>query len=59
MLHVQISVDFKTIDPKITEEMIITGAFGTSGTNKYVMTLKEPGVESFLCIIKVLESFIF
>ena len=36
--------------------MIITGAFGTSGTNKYVMTLKESGVESFSCIIKVSES---
>ena len=56
--QVQISVDFKTIDPKITEEMIITGAFGTSGTNKYVMTLKESGVESFSCIIKVFESVI-
>ena len=47
-----ISVDFKTIDPKIT------GAFGTSGTNKYVITLKEPGVESLSCIIKLLESVI-
>ena len=39
--QVQISVDLKTIYPKITEEIIITGAFGTSGTNKYVITLKE------------------
>ena len=39
--QVHISVDFKTIYPKITEEIIITGAFGTSGTNKYVITLKE------------------
>ena len=36
--------------------MIITGAFGTSGINKYVMTLKDSGVESFSCIIKILES---
>ena len=35
--------------------MIITDAFGTSGTNKYFMTLKESGMESFSCIIKVLE----
>ena len=45
--QVQISVDFKKIDPKITEEMIITGKFGTSGTNKYVITLKDSGVGSF------------
>ena len=49
----QLSVDFKKIDPKITEEMIITGAFGTSGINKYVITLKDSIVESFSCIIKV------
>ena len=58
VLHVQMSVDIKTTDPKITEEMVITGAFGTSGTNKYVMTLKEYCVESLSCIIKVLESVI-
>ena len=39
--QLQISVDFKTIDSGITEEIIITGSFGTSGTNKYVITLKE------------------
>ena len=50
--QMQISVNFKIIDPKITEEMVITGAFGKSGTNKYAMTLKASGVESFLCIIK-------
>ena len=47
MAHMQISIDFKTIDPKINEEIIITGAFGIRGTNKYVMTLKDSGVESF------------
>ena len=45
--QVHISFDFKTSDPNIAEEMIITGAFGTSGTNKYEMTLKDSGVESF------------
>ena len=39
--QVYISVDIKTTDPKITEEIIITGAFGTSGTNKYFMNLKD------------------
>ena len=56
--QMQISVDFKIIDPKITEEMLITGAFGKSGTNKYAMTLKASGVESFSCIIKIFESVI-
>ena len=56
--QVQISVDFKTINPKITEEMIITGAFVTSGTNKYEITLKDSGVESFSFIIKLLEPVI-
>ena len=54
----RISVDFKTIDPKITEEIIITAAFGTSGTDKYIMTLKDSGVESFSCIIEISESLI-
>ena len=58
MAQMQISVDFKIIDPKITEEMVITGAFGKSGTNKYAMTLKASGVESFSCIIKISESVI-
>ena len=53
VVQIQISIDFKIIDPKITEEMIIAGALGTSGTNKYVMTLKESCVESFSCIIKI------
>ena len=44
LAQVQIYVDLKKKDPKITKEKIITGAFGTSGTNKYVMTLKESGV---------------
>ena len=51
--QMQISVDLKIIDPKITEEMVITGAFGKSSINKYAMTLKASGVESFSCIIKI------
>ena len=43
--QVQISVDLKTTDSKITEEMIITGAFGSGSNNKYVMNLKESVVE--------------
>ena len=50
--QMQISVDFKIIDPKTTEEIVITGAFVKSDINKYAMTLKASGVESFLCIIK-------
>ena len=38
--------------------MITTGAFVTSVTNKYVMTLKDSGAESFSCIIKVSESIL-
>ena len=58
MVQMQISIDFKTIGPIITEEMIITSALRTSGTNSYGMTLKDSGVESFSCIIKVLEFVI-
>ena len=56
--QMQIFVDFKIIDPKITEEMIINRAFGTSGTYKYVINLKDSGVESLSCIIKILGSII-
>ena len=57
-VQMQISVDFKTMDPIITEEIIITGAFGTSGTNNYIVSLKDSGVKSFSCIIKISESVI-
>ena len=56
--QVQISFDFKTIEPKINEEIIITGAFGTRCTNEFVINLKESGVEQLSCIIKVLEYVI-
>ena len=58
VVQMQISVDFKTIDPKITEEVIITGALGPGGDNNYVMTLKDSGVESFLCIKEILQPVI-
>ena len=56
--QMQICVDFEIIDPKITEEMVITDLFGTSGINKYYMTLKDKGMESFSCIIKILDTVI-
>ena len=38
--------------------MIITGALGPGGDNNYVMTLKDSGVESFLCIKEILQPVI-
>ena len=38
--------------------MVITDAFGTSGINRYAMTLKDKGVESISCIIKVSDPVI-
>jgi len=58
VVQMQISVDFKTTDSKITEEVIITGALGPGGDNNYVMTLKDSGVESFLCIKEILQPVI-
>jgi len=57
-VQMQISVDFKTMDPIITEEIIITGAFGTSGTNNYIVSLKDSGVKSFSCIINISKSVV-
>ena len=50
--QMKISIDLKTIDPQITAQMVITDVFGTSGTNKYAMTLKDSDVESLSCVIK-------
>ena len=58
VVQMKISVDLKTTDPKIIEEVIITGALGTGADNNYVMNLKDSGVESFLCIKEILHPVI-
>ena len=50
----KIYVDFKTTQPKIAEEIIIAGAFETSGTINCVMTLKGSVLGSFSRVIKIL-----
>ena len=50
--QMQISIDLRTINPQITAQMVITDVFGTSGNNKYAMTLKDSDVESLSCVIK-------
>ena len=57
-VQMQISVDFKSTDPKITKEFIITAAFRTGGDISYALALKESGVESFMCIVRSSEAVI-
>ena len=56
--RMQISVDFKKIDPIITEEIIITGEFGKSDTNNYIVSLKDLGGKLLSCIINLSDSVI-
>ena len=43
---------------KRTEEIIITGLFGTSGTNNDFVDIKDSGLQSISYIIKILEYVI-
>ena len=56
--QMQISVVFEILYPKIADKIFITGAFKTSGINKYAMNPKDKGVESLSCIIKISEPVI-